>query len=153
MAQKADDVTMLQAPARIRLIGVALSGDGKRALTGAGGGSATLWDTASGKMLRTFEGDKDKGVLAVALSGDGKIALTVSWARTAFLWDADSGKKRQSWTVDRSTTCVALSRDGKLVLAGAGRAATLWDPATGAKLQTFEGIKNRIESVALSGDG
>jgi WD40 repeat protein len=51
-------------------------------------------------------------------------------------------------------TSVALSADGKLVVAAAGNgAAFLWDAASGQKLQTFGGHQLGVTSVALSGDG
>ncbi len=64
---------------------VALSGDGKYALTGGHAKTAILWDAASGKILQTFEGHTGK-ILSVALGGDGKRVLTGSDDNTAILW-------------------------------------------------------------------
>ena len=38
------------------LSSVALSGDGKRVLTGSDDNTAILWDAASGKKIQTFQG-------------------------------------------------------------------------------------------------
>jgi WD40 repeat protein len=49
---------------------VAVSGDGKRVLTGSEDQTAILWDAASGQKLRTFTGHANI-VLSVSLSRDG----------------------------------------------------------------------------------
>ena len=70
---------------------VALSGDGKRLLTGARDGTAILWEAAGGKQLHTFQHADD--VTSVALSGDGGRALTGSNDGTTVLWESATGKK------------------------------------------------------------
>src|SRR5581483_125634 len=49
---------------------------------------------------------------------------------------------------------VAMSGDGKYLVTGSqGKAAILWEAATGRILQTFQEHSDRIRSVAISGDG
>src|SRR6202035_3974272 len=55
---------------------VALSADGRRALTGSADSTAILWDTDSGQKLQTFQ--VHSVVFAVALSTDGQRVLTGS---------------------------------------------------------------------------
>jgi WD40 repeat protein len=71
---------------------VALSCDGKYVVTGSydkTDKTATLWDAASGKQLRTFKGHAYT-VTSVALSGDGTYVVTGSNDKTAILWEAAS---------------------------------------------------------------
>jgi WD40 repeat protein len=132
---------------------VALSGDGKYALTGSSDGTAILWD-AAGNRLRGFKGH-DYAVLAVALSGDGKRVLTGSGDRTAVLWDAVSGARLQTFKGHSGgVVAVALSGDGKRVLTGSwDQTAILWDVATGKRLHTFTPRHGNVLAVALSADG
>jgi len=66
------------------VVAVAVSADGKVALTASMDKTARLWETATGKPLgRALE--HQGPVLAVALSADGKIAMTVSLNK-AQLW-------------------------------------------------------------------
>ena len=64
---------------------VAISPDGKRALSGANDKTVRLWDLQSGKELSCFKGHKDH-VLGVAFSPDGKFALSGGMDNTVRLW-------------------------------------------------------------------
>ena len=83
---------------------MALSADGKTALTGSQDKTARLWETATGKPIGPPLQHQDE-VVAVALSADGKTALTGSYDKTARLWETATGKpigppcsiKTRSW--------------------------------------------------------
>ncbi len=115
---------------------------------------ARLWDAASGKEIRRFQGHSRR-VNSVAFSPDGKQVLTGSWDKTARLWDAASGKEIRRFlghTFD--VTSVAFSPDGKQVLTGSwDKTARLWDAASGKEIRRFEGHATYVNSVAFSSDG
>ena len=67
------------------VIGMALSSDGRRLLTGGDDKTVRLWDTSSGKELHKFTGHTDP-VTCVAISQDGRRALSGSLDRTVRLW-------------------------------------------------------------------
>ena len=71
---------------------VAFSPDGARILSISADGTVKLWDTASGRELRTFSGHSD-GVYSVAFSPDRTHILSGSEDGTTRLWDADTGKE------------------------------------------------------------
>src|ERR1035438_10513388 len=52
---------------------VALSADGRRAVSGSGDKTLKVWDVESGQELATLQGH-DGAVMAVALSADGRRA-------------------------------------------------------------------------------
>jgi len=52
-------------------LGVAFAPDGKTILSGSWDGTLTLWDIATGQLLRTFSDDTNT-VLGVAFAPDGK---------------------------------------------------------------------------------
>jgi WD40 repeat protein len=135
--------------------GVALSADGRRALTSwDGDGDVRLWDVETGKELRRFVGH-DSGVWAVAFSPDGRRALTGSGDRTVRLWDVNTGKELRrleghTWDV-RS---VAYSPDGRRALSGSfDKTVRLWDLETGKELRRFKGHANSVIGIAFSPDG
>ena len=112
-----------------------------------------LWDVASGKMVRKFEGH-NKPVQSVACSPDGQHVLTGSSDATARLWSLDSGKEVRKFSGHaKDVSSVAFSPDGRHVLTGSwDRTARLWDVATGAEIRRFEGHTEGITSVGFSPD-
>ena len=57
--------------------GVALSGDGRLAVSASWDNTLKVWEVESGRELRTLEGHTDS-VCGVALSGDGRLAVSAS---------------------------------------------------------------------------
>ena len=139
---------------------MALSGDGKRVLTGSEDKTAILWDAETAKPLLTLKGHTGQ-VVSVALSSDGKRALTGSYDSTALLWDTATAEPIQTFKTERyhPILSVAMSSDGKRVFTGSGslrsedETAILWDAQNAKPLQTLKGHTDWVESVALSGDG
>ncbi|MET0166214.1 MAG: WD40 repeat domain-containing protein, partial [Vicinamibacterales bacterium] len=157
---------------------VAVSRDGTRLLSGSQDKTVKLWDAATGRLLRTFEGHSE-AVTAVAFSPDGARLLSGSHDKTVKLWDAASEKLIRSWEAQRlGVTAVAFSPDGKHVLSAGsdpvGRmdnSIRLWDAASGQMVRVFgayatytpdgtkwhgsvqDGHSNSVTSVAFSPDG
>ncbi|MCV5664739.1 hypothetical protein OFN50_37515, partial [Escherichia coli] len=59
---------------REKVNSVAISPNGRFALTGGNDYKAYLWDTETGQVLRTFE--HEQRIVRVALQRDGKLAMT-----------------------------------------------------------------------------
>jgi WD40 repeat protein len=71
---------------------LALSADGRRALSASHVGTVRLWDVASGKELKRLEGHKGV-VYSLALSPDGKWAASAGWDKVIKVWDLQMGKE------------------------------------------------------------
>ncbi len=132
------------------VISVALSPDGRQALSGSHDGTMRLWDVESGHEKRRF---KDFGgwVEAVAFSPDGRQALSSCADLTLRLWEVDTGRELQCFRGHtRGARAVAFSPDGRRALSG-GKDGTvrLWDLTTGQEVRRFEGHGNQVESVAF----
>ena len=69
---------------------MALSADGRLALTSSWDRTALLWDVHTGKQLATCGGHTGS-VRTAALSGDGRYVLTGPADGQAHLWDACTG--------------------------------------------------------------
>jgi WD40 repeat protein/serine/threonine protein kinase len=67
---------------------VALTADGRHALSGGTDKALKLWESATGQCLRTFQGHTD-AITAVAVSPDGRYAISASADRTIKLWVLD----------------------------------------------------------------
>jgi WD40 repeat protein len=117
---------------------VALSGDGRLAVSASRDGTLKLWEVESGRELRTL-GGHTKWVTGVALSGDGRLAVSASEDQTLKVWEVESG--REVRTLQGHTdgvNDVALSGDGRLAVS-ASRDGTLkaWEVESGYCIATF----------------
>jgi WD40 repeat protein len=132
------------------VISVALSPDGRLALSGSHDRTMRLWDVATGQEKRRFK-ELGDWVEAVAFSPDGRQALSGCEDRTVRLWEVDSGRKLKCFQGHKSgVRAVAFSPDGRRALSG-GKDGTvrLWDVTTGKELRYFDGHHNQVESVAF----
>jgi WD40 repeat protein len=133
---------------------LAVSPDGRRALSGSADKTVRLWDVASGQEVRRFLGHTD-GVNAVAFSGDGKRAVSAGRDRTVRVWNVETGA---AVCVLRGHTQAvlgaALDAGGRLAVSG-GQDGTvrLWDVAGGTEVRSLAGHEGWIAAVAISPDG
>ncbi len=72
--------------------GIAITADGRIAVSAKAKMALHVWDMASGERLRTLEGHTDR-VNAVALTPDGRVAISASSDGTLRVWDIASGVK------------------------------------------------------------
>jgi WD40 repeat protein len=133
---------------------LALSPDGK--ILAAGGyeqrrvnhwtGTIHLWETATGKPLRSIEGLKDS-VWLVAFAPDGRTLLAaLGDDPTTRLWDVSTGKEQGHWAGhEGGTFAVAFAPDGKTAATGGGdHRVRLWDTSTKKELHPFAGHEGGI---------
>ena len=132
---------------------VAVSPDGKTLATGDGGGTAELWDLATGRRIRTLAAGS-AAVWSVAFSPDGKTLATGGNDGTVELWDLATGKQIRHLAIRPGIDSVAFSPDGKTLAVGDffGGLAELWNLATGQVRRLATG-PGSVGSVAFSPDG
>jgi WD40 repeat protein len=140
-----------QAP----ISGMAISPDGSRLATCAVDGTIRLWDTASGKTVRTIRG-RDTELYAVDFAGGGHFLLATGNSGLATVFEARSGRRHRElrglagWSGD-----LAVSPDGRSVAAwGHDGAILIWDVEGGGRPRVLEGKADKWGmALAWSPDG
>jgi WD40 repeat protein/tRNA A-37 threonylcarbamoyl transferase component Bud32 len=149
-AASAPEVRILKHGRSIRC--VAVSGDGKLALTGGADGVARVWDVDSGKELHQLA--HGESVACAAFSCDSGVLATGCDDGSVALWEVSSGKQlsfraRHSGFVD----AIAISPDNKLIVTGGrDRTARLWPVALQGATYSSMIHAATVSQVAFSAD-
>lgn len=144
-------------PAAVPVLALAYSPDGKE-LAAGGVNEVTIWDSASGKLLRRLPRLPAR-IHALTYSADGKHLLvgggTAGEYGEVALMDAKTGERiRVYGTFDDIVMSVALSADGKTVAAGsADRSARGYRFSDGAEVWRSSLHSDWVTGVAFSPDG
>ena len=134
--------------------GVALTGDGRRAVSASADRTLKVWDLESGEALRTLQGH-GKEVRAVALSGDGRRAVSASGDHTLKVWDLESGEALRTLKGHSGgVSAVALMGDGRrAVSASFDQTLKVWDLGRGRLLHSLEEHEGVVFAISLSPGG
>jgi hypothetical protein len=133
---------------------VAVSADGRLALTGGDDRTLRLWDLPSGRELERFTGRHGR-IGCVALSADGRLAASGNRDQTLRLWDLAGGREGRTFAVPRGPVLgVAFPPDGRTLLsAHFDTTVRLWELDGGRELRRFVGHGRMVACVAVSPDG
>jgi hypothetical protein len=96
------------------LSGVAVSGDGRRAVSASDDSTLKVWDLETGRELRTLAGHSGP-VLGVALTEDGRRAVSASSDKTLKVWNQERGTLVTTFTCDAPARCCAFAGARKIV--------------------------------------
>jgi hypothetical protein len=88
-----------------------------------------LWEAATGKELRRFEGHRERAVRSVVFSPDGRMLATGSDDNTIRLWEVASGGERHCLQGhQKNIWTVSFSPDGRLLVSSSlDTTALVWD--------------------------
>jgi|GEM_PF-1479490 len=133
---------------------LALTPDGKYAVTGRDDKLIRIWDISTGKLIRTLKGHTRR-LTCVAVTPDGKHIVSGSEDKTLKVWEFATGKVLQTLKGHlKSVKCLAVSPDGKQIVSGGyNDNVKQWELASGNLIRSIGSQKRTIESVAISPDG
>ncbi|MBD2525150.1 HEAT repeat domain-containing protein [Nostoc sp. FACHB-133] len=133
---------------------VSFSPDGKILASASADKTVKLWNTTTGKEIKTLTGHTDT-VYDISFSPDGKMLASASADKTVKLWDTSTGKEIKTLTGHTDTVYdISFSPDGKMLAsASSDKTVRLWDTSTGKEIKTLTGHTNAVYGIRFSPDG
>jgi hypothetical protein len=133
---------------------VAVTPDGRHAVSGSSDKTLRVWDLENGRTLRWLEGHVG-GVNAVAVTPDGRRAVSGSSDKTLRVWDLESGQPVRTLHGHTSSVyAMAITPDGRRAVSGSlDNTLRVWDLESGQTLRTLQGHNSLVNAVAVTPDG
>ena len=128
---------------------LAVTLDGKQAISVSGDRSLRVWDLDKGTAVSTLWGHK-RWVNDVAIAPNGKYAISASADGTVKVWDIESGKVRHTLEGHgKSVNRVIVTPDGQTAIsASEDNTLKVWDIESGQERTTLQGHSGSIKILA-----
>lgn len=135
---------------------------GLHKLAGGGlNGTVTVWDTVTGRLLRTFERRRStfewqrSEVASVAFDPAGRILASGSTNGAVNIWDTTNGELLHSFPGEGgSVGSVTFHTTERILASGADDGSVnLWDTTDGKLLRTFRGPRSEVVNVVFDPTG
>jgi WD40 repeat protein len=135
------------------IMSVLFTPDSKQVISGDEDRATVVWDAATGREVRRFEGQAES-LGPFALSRDGKMLATTADNSRVLLWNFATGQKIDAFRAEGSLACLALGPDGNLLAwASYQGKITLRDLETG-QTRRLEGPSEGVgASLVFAPDG
>jgi WD40 repeat protein len=145
---------VLQTPAEVSIMSVAVSPDGSRVISNSFDGRTRVHDARSGQLIRAISGVGDR---TLALTPDARYAAAAGFHMDYLvgLWDLDTGARVRTFPghTEWEAYACAISPDGKfLASAGTDRQILIWDLATAKLLHRLPNQPLPVSALAFSPD-
>jgi RNA polymerase sigma factor (sigma-70 family) len=138
---------------------LAFSADGKLLVTPSDDGTVRVWDSFTGKHLKTIDAKSERGVFSAAFSPDGKLIAGAGGSDGAQVWDAETGELKHTLKAGTAggIAVVRFLPDGTLVTAGTSGKGDgnlkLWDVKTGKLVKALADPNLIVRSMDITRDG
>ena len=154
--------TSRESPALVRtimghqwgVIALALTSDGRHALSGSLDGTLRFSDLRTGRARQTFDVAEDS-VSVVAMTPDGRMGLSNCFDGALRLWDLGTGRLIRTLVAHGAlVTAVTVTPDGEnAISASEDGTFELWDLASCRVVHAFIGHNAAVTAVAVTPDG
>jgi WD40 repeat protein len=140
-----------------RVNAVKFSPDGQTLAVGGGepsrSGDISLWDVASGKLVKVWAERHSDTVLSLDFSPDGKLLASGGSDKIARVTEIATGKQVQQFEGHTHHVMgVAFRADGRvLATAGGDGVVLVWDMAMGERKKKIEGWAKEVTSLQFIG--
>ncbi len=132
---------------------VAVTPDGRRAVSVSNDQTVRMWDISSGNLLATFKGHH-AFVCSLSLSQTGNLVATGAVDGTIKVWALDSGELRADWNQGAPDAKVAWGPgENQLLSGGADGCLQIWNIEDGRCEQKIQAHSKAILKVVFLEDG
>jgi WD40 repeat protein/serine/threonine protein kinase len=137
--------------------GMALSPDEKLLAVGGHDKTVRIVDSRSGKLIRTFRGDRK--VWCVAFSPDGSLIAAGSGTEaergsgSVKIWEVASGRERSPVSRHGARSLAFSPNGARLATGGIDQAVKIWDVASAQEILTLRGHADWVFGVDFTPDG
>lgn len=133
---------------------LALTPDGKLALSSSYDNTVRVWETRSGEEKLVFSGHKF-GVTAIALTTDGQLAITASTDGQVKIWKIADGQEVRTFSIhEEMVNAIATTPDNKLILVATNKGTIwIWDVKGEQEERAFTVHTESIDSLTIIRDG
>ncbi len=111
-----------------------------------------VWQAETGAAMFILKGHTAR-LRDLDFSPDSRLLATTSVDNTLRVWDLRTGQVLAQFDASVATNTLALSADGKTVLAGHGKSIRVWDVATGKTVHWWRGHRATVKSIRLVCEG
>ncbi len=135
------------------VIALAISPDGRFAVSGSVDWTLRLWDLQARTFLRSFEGHQGS-VNAVTFSADGRSIFSGAEDRTLRRWDIETGEQQALYRGHNfGVTGVAIRNDGKMAATvSEDGSVRLWQLADRSSRVLYKGPHHSLAGVVFAGE-
>jgi WD40 repeat protein len=133
---------------------LALSPDGRRAVSGSDDLTVRVWDLDRGTQVNCFRGHTD-WIRAVAVSSDSRWAISAADDQSVRVWDLDSGSlSRVIEGLGDYPKALSVTPDGRyLLVAGDARSIQLRMTESAKTVHVFKGHRGTVTAIVATPDG
>ncbi len=127
--------------------------DNKFIATGAFDNTIKLWDTESGKLLRTFYGHQH-AITSLDFNQQGNILMSGSYDTNLRLWDITTGKCIATLPHKTRITRAVFHSNGKIIASASKDGdIKIWDAGSYKLLQTLNRQNGCVNDIGFTSDG
>jgi len=137
---------------------LAVAQAGRSVVAAMEGGSAKLWDLATGQILRTFDCPGGAGATSLSVPQSSTVLATGCADGSAWLWDLQSGRQLRNLAQplppgEWSVTTVRVTQDARSAVIAVRDQLLVADVATGKELRRMTMPRGKLpKSMELLGD-
>lgn len=132
--------------------GVCVSKDDQTIISGSLDGTVRIWNAETGECLDCLSLNSG-GITGISLSSEGRLLAASLEDNTVIVWNLEERRRQSIINTECKVYSVAMTADGKTVVCGTDLYVYVFSSASGQLEFRQSGVRGKVKSLAISGDG